>query len=333
MNESLEVKRLTDGFESRISSVSSAEQLFDDRELREVALSAFGMEDDMDNRTFILKVLNSDLDDDTSLANQLADKRYLNLAQTFGFGAMVNKPSDDGGLGDQIIAALQATQAGANATETAHAATLERALGRLEELYSDAALTDDDRWVAALDDADLGAVLRTILDLPTDLASLDTTEQLAALRQEAERVFGVSEVIDFTSPGLYLEHRIEDLYDAATATPWSADNSFAETIVEALMDNPLAIATGVLDTTELLSEGLVDALEGLAAQDMSDDERWVEMLSNSSLRKVFDLLLDLPDDFNGMRTADQLEALRSETERFFGVTEIADLAEPTPCSR
>ncbi|SNR66272.1 DUF1217 domain-containing protein [Puniceibacterium sediminis] len=72
-------------FEQQIQSVQTSEQLMDNRELLRVALGAFGLDDDLGNRAFIKKVLDSDLADSTSLANRLADKRYLALAQTFNF--------------------------------------------------------------------------------------------------------------------------------------------------------------------------------------------------------------------------------------------------------
>lgn len=72
-------------FEQQIQSVQTSEQLMDNRDLLRVALGAFGLEEDINNRAFIQKVLDSDLSDGTSLANRLADKRYLALAKTFNF--------------------------------------------------------------------------------------------------------------------------------------------------------------------------------------------------------------------------------------------------------
>lgn len=328
MNESGQVGRLTANFATRISSVTTAAQLFDDRELREVALSAFGMQDDMESRAFILNVLNSDTRDSDSMANQLADKRYLALAKTFGFGNTSAKPSDDGGLGDDIVAALQATHTSIETSEGANAETLDEALIKLEELYSDAALTDDERWLAAMADSDLKEVLATVLDLPDDYGYLTEAAQLDALRTRSQQVFGVSEITDFATPGLYLEYEMSETFQAAVAQPWSADASFAEAVVGALIGKPLALETGLVDTTELLADGMVVAVKDLAAQEgMTDDERWVEMLSNSSLRKVFSLMLDLPDDFNALDTDAQIAALRDETESFFGVSSFAGLAE------
>ena len=72
-------------FKEKISSIKASDQLLDDRRLLRVALGAFGLDSDINNRAFIKKVLDSDPADDKSFANRLSDKRYLSLARTFGF--------------------------------------------------------------------------------------------------------------------------------------------------------------------------------------------------------------------------------------------------------
>jgi hypothetical protein len=58
-----------------------------DRRLLEVALGAFGLDDDIRNRFFIRKVLEEGTTSPSRrFANRLSDKRYLALAETFGFG-------------------------------------------------------------------------------------------------------------------------------------------------------------------------------------------------------------------------------------------------------
>ncbi len=80
-----QVQRDITGFKDRIEKVGSADALLDDRTLLRVALGAVGLDDDINNRAFLKKALESDLTDSTSFANRLADKRYLALAKTFDF--------------------------------------------------------------------------------------------------------------------------------------------------------------------------------------------------------------------------------------------------------
>lgn len=79
------IARETAAFVDGLQSVQTIDDLMADRRMLKVALGAFGLAEDIDNRAFIRKVLGSDLSDARSLANRLADKRYLALARAFNF--------------------------------------------------------------------------------------------------------------------------------------------------------------------------------------------------------------------------------------------------------
>ncbi|WP_458790842.1 DUF1217 domain-containing protein [Yoonia sp. MH D7] len=107
MAQSPQVKRETDNFVTQIQDIKTSDQLLDNRSVLKVALGAFGLDDDLNNRAFIKQVLESDLSDSTSLANRLADKQYLALAKAFNF-------SGDGGpstfgvkTGDEVLDQLK----------------------------------------------------------------------------------------------------------------------------------------------------------------------------------------------------------------------------------
>ena len=57
------LQRDTAYFRANIGSIQSAEELVSDRRLLSVALTAFGLEDDLQNRFFIRKILESDPSD------------------------------------------------------------------------------------------------------------------------------------------------------------------------------------------------------------------------------------------------------------------------------
>ena len=73
-------------FREKIGTIKTAEDLVADRRLLRVALGAFGLSGDLNNRFFIRKVLESSALDTKSLANKLSDKRYGELSPAFGFG-------------------------------------------------------------------------------------------------------------------------------------------------------------------------------------------------------------------------------------------------------
>lgn len=84
------LNREVEDFTQRITNVQSADDLLDDYNLLKVTLGAFGLDEDIGNRAYIKKVLESDTNDPQSFVNRLNDTRYQALATTFGFG------SDDG---------------------------------------------------------------------------------------------------------------------------------------------------------------------------------------------------------------------------------------------
>ncbi|SFD98673.1 DUF1217 domain-containing protein [Roseivivax sediminis] len=100
-------------FESRIGSVETSDDLLADRELLRVALGAFGLGEDIDNRVFLQKVLDSDIGDPTSLANRLADKRYLALAKAFNFGGQGGARLPGSSAAEDVRAALKSVPSAA----------------------------------------------------------------------------------------------------------------------------------------------------------------------------------------------------------------------------
>ena len=84
-SRSTELQRSRDYFTENISTVRSAEDLVKNYKLLGVALRAFGLDDDLNNRFFIRKVLEADPQDKTSLVNRLPDKRYAKLNAAFAF--------------------------------------------------------------------------------------------------------------------------------------------------------------------------------------------------------------------------------------------------------
>ena len=96
--------RDTDYFEANIGKIGSAEALVDDRRLLRVALGAFGLQDDIDNRFFIEKILAEGVSSPDALANKLTDERYKELARAFGFDSQFGPRTTRTGFGAEIVA-------------------------------------------------------------------------------------------------------------------------------------------------------------------------------------------------------------------------------------
>jgi hypothetical protein len=81
------VARQTQYFKDNIDKVTSVEEFLDDYQLYSYAMKAHGLEEMTYAKAFMKKVLESDLNDEKSFANQLSDDRYRNFAAAFQFTA------------------------------------------------------------------------------------------------------------------------------------------------------------------------------------------------------------------------------------------------------
>ncbi|WP_146584938.1 DUF1217 domain-containing protein [Puniceibacterium confluentis] len=104
--QSPSIARDSTRFAEQIQGVQTSEQLMDNHTLLRVALGAFGLDEDVNNRAFIKQVLDSDLTDGASLANRLADKRYLRLAEAFNFAGSDGPKIGGAGIESELIAKL-----------------------------------------------------------------------------------------------------------------------------------------------------------------------------------------------------------------------------------
>lgn len=199
-NNSAPVKRVTDHFREKIGSIRTAEDLVADRQLLEVALGAFGLEDDIDNRFFIKKVLSDGTTSTDALSSKLADKRYAAISKEFGFGENDLPRTGLSFFADKITALYEKHQ-------------FERAVGDqdndlrsalnittgLDSIVSNSK-SNDARWFSIMGNPPIRAVLQTALGLPSSIAQLDIDLQLETFKSRAEATFGSSEVSDLAAP-------------------------------------------------------------------------------------------------------------------------------------
>lgn len=194
------IKRPAEHFRETIASISSVEQLVSDRRLREVALGAFGLDEDINSLAFIRDVLASNTSDPTSLASRLADKRYLALARTFGFGDLGGPRTADPGFAEQILSAFQDRRfeisVGEKDPDLRLALGLERELAQVNERD----MSDDARWYTVMATPPLRRVFEVALGLPASFGSLDIERQLNEFRMRAEDRFGSGKISDFSDP-------------------------------------------------------------------------------------------------------------------------------------
>lgn len=204
--ESAQVKRDTDYFRENIVNVRTAEELADDRRLLSVALGAFGLEDDINNRFFIRKILEDGTTDPDALGNRLADKRYFAMSQTFGLGLGEISLTSSTQFADRIIADFQDKQFARAVGESDENMRLALNVDDGLQDIIDTTRANDARWFSILGNAPLRRVIETALGLPSSIASIDLDQQLSTFKDRARSVLGSDEVADLASP-----ERQEDL--------------------------------------------------------------------------------------------------------------------------
>jgi hypothetical protein len=187
-------------FKSSIAGLTSAEDLVADRTSLKVALGAFGLDDDLGNRFFIRKILEEGTTETGALATRLADQRYRNLSDAFGYGpfsvpgALVDGFADD--IAQSYLDRRFEADVGEQNSDLRLALNLNRAL---PELASNGA-SPNTQWFSIMGQTPLRRVFETAFGLPSSFASLDIDQQLGELRDRANTYFGNGEIAQFSEP-------------------------------------------------------------------------------------------------------------------------------------
>ncbi|MGV6804364.1 MAG: DUF1217 domain-containing protein [Ruegeria sp.] len=183
-------ERDTEYFLENIQNVKTAEDLVSDRRLLQVALGAFGLEDDLTNRYFLLKLLSDGTTSDDALANRLADRRYRAFSEAFGLGPGEIRKTD-------LLEDMETV------SENSLSARFESSVGKVEEsmriaLYTQRALKDlaeqpgseTKKWYDLMSLPPLRSMMETSLGLPSSFGQLDIDNQLSVFRDKLESLTG-----------------------------------------------------------------------------------------------------------------------------------------------
>lgn len=199
-NKSVELKRDTDYFAENIKGVRSAEELVSDRRLLTVALGAFGLQDDINNKFFVQKMLSDGTTADDALANRFSDTRYRDFSAAFGLGPGEIRGALRADFAEGIIAKYQANSfeiATGNQDETMRIALYaERILpGIVNGSGSEAR-----KWFSIMGQPPLRTMFETAFGLPEAFGQADIDFQLGVFQDRAERLLGVSDPAEFSDP-------------------------------------------------------------------------------------------------------------------------------------
>jgi len=193
------IERDTDYFRENIGSITTAAELVADRRLLTVALGAFGLDDDLPNKFFVRKVLQEGTLEEGAFANKLADKRYAQMAEAFGFD-LAPPNTRLSSFRDEIIAKFESRQFEIAIGNSNESMRLALGLGRELQAIADRNISEDGLWFTIMGTPPLRRVFETALNLPSSVGALDVDRQLEIFRSAATRMFGDAGVRQFTQP-------------------------------------------------------------------------------------------------------------------------------------
>ena len=187
-------------FRGKIGKVTTAEQLVSVKRLLRIALTAFGLEGDLNSTAFIRKVLEGGTLKEGSLANKLADKQYQKFSSAFGFGDYSVPRTKISTFPDEILSAFRArsfeTAVGDQNNTYRLALNAEREVAAVAAGFS----SDNAKWYTILGNQPLREVFQTALGLPKSFASIDIDQQLSVLKTRTQAAFGAETVTQFKDP-------------------------------------------------------------------------------------------------------------------------------------
>lgn len=160
-------------FQDNIGSATTASALLSNARLTDVALTAYGLTDQISATGLMTQVLNSDLDDSSSLANKMASSSYKAIAKAFGYGSDSDNVTSASFV-DTVVSKY--TQAKFDEVVSNTSDTLANAL------YAQQNLSSISNWYSVIADTNLATVVETALHLPaSNFATLDVDQQYAIL--------------------------------------------------------------------------------------------------------------------------------------------------------
>jgi hypothetical protein len=191
-----DLTRDTAYFEAKISSINTAEELVSDRRLLRVALGAFGLQDDINNRFFIRKVLEGGVLREGSLANRLGDERYRDMSRAFGFGDLVVPSTRLSDFGTKITARYRQHQFELAVGQQSESLRLALAATRDLPALASGPESDRTKWFKVMGRPPLRNLFETAFGLPRGFGSLDLEQQLGVFQSRASQQLGLTALSD-----------------------------------------------------------------------------------------------------------------------------------------
>jgi hypothetical protein len=240
------VSREAEYYKENIGKVTSVDEFLDDYRLYSYAMKAYGLEDMTYATAFMRKVLESDLSDENSFANLVADDRYRDFATAFNFSSE-EKTAQSSTQVDAMVDLYTETmvsQGDAVTTETNYFNAMMDEVESVDDLLNDDRLRDylftaydiDERYysrslirgVLSSDTSDSSSYINQTLGVQRDELNAKVTDantRLEAATTDDEKTAIEEEIAGYEAS---LE-TIQKYYDMADAFEFNSDGSAPST--------------------------------------------------------------------------------------------------------
>lgn len=320
-------------FADRIGQVEGPDDLVNDRRLLRVALSAFGLEDQIDSKFLIKKVLEEGTESDEALANRLGDGRYLALAGAFNFEKVTVPQTQDTGFSDEIVAryeknvlaAMEASLADSGDTETPYGDSVREQVAlniKTETAFFQSSIGSVSSAQGLINSPRLYTYALLAYGLEEKAGSTALIKRV--LEQGTQDANDLANVL---GDQRYVDLARKFSFDRDPFSPMSADG-YADDIISDFFQHEFEVAVGAVDEGLRTALNFERAIPELAGRDSSDTTKWFQVLGTTSLSRVFKSALGLPSGFSQIDLDKQVEVLKDKMQTRFGIESFNEIAEP-----
>ncbi len=211
-------------FKENIANASSPLDLIEDRRLLTVALGAFGLENEINKKAFIRKVLDEGTDLPDSFANRLSDSNWKEFSKEFGYGnitlSRVSVPEFQDKVAQQYLEQTFEARVGDVDTDMRLAMNFRRQVERIAQDPN----VERVGWFKIMGQRPLREVVEAAFGLPTQFGTADIDKQKEELEERASNLFGGKspaifsdpEVVDAMLRKFFLQNEIKNGPSAST---------------------------------------------------------------------------------------------------------------------
>ncbi|CUH79810.1 hypothetical protein TRM7557_02587 [Tritonibacter multivorans] len=322
----------TDYFLENIGAVQTSEDLLNDRRLLQVAVKAFGLQEEVDYRALLERVLNEGTTASDALANTLDDQRYVELSEAFGFGPGQSLKTADKGAMQSVVDAFNTSSfeeaIGEQDEVMRNALFAQRSFPELlgdtiQEEGSEGSLRDnavseflariggdpeeeedrtlEEKWQEMLNRDSLDEFFNTAFSLGNSVLTMDDDERIEAYMDSAEELLGTSD------PAIFF-------------APENAANVTALFTAQARREGTMS--TEDISAAAELSSRLLSAM---VAEESAVNEVWSDLLDNTQSREFFEVALNV-SDLSGIDSTAAIELVKRKAEDIFGTDDPREFA-------